>query len=251
MPLTAEQAATLLRADAPARDRAIAAKVAKGRPLTKAERAYVESITETGPTAAPIDPPPGALPPYCTKADLAGIIGATRQKLQFHSRKPGFPRPDAAGRYKTADVLAYAKRAGILARNPGPVSGSPTTPPLQHSNSPGEAEIVDLNYERALLAREQRRQKEIENGKLRDQLLEALAVDQAWEAIRGNVRQKILALPAKIESQSHLEPEARAKLRKLLDRETDDLLTELAKPPDYQLADTPAEQGPPEPEGET
>ena len=224
----------LLRADAPARDKAIAGKVSRGRPLNKAERAYVEAIV------APPDPA-GALPPYATKSDLAGIIGATRQKLQFHSRKPGFPRPDGAGRYKTADVLAYARRAGILARNPGPVGGSPTTPGLHDSSHLGGAdpEIVDLNYERALLAREQRRQKEIENGKLRDQLLESLAVDQAWEAIRANVRQKILALPAKIESQSHLEPEARAKLRKLLDRETDDLLTELAKPPDYQIVETP------------
>ena len=55
-------------------------------------------------------------------------------------------------------------------------------------------------------------------------------------------------MTSKIESQSHLEPEARTKLRKILDREIDDVLTELSKPPDYQLADTPAEQGPTEPD---
>lgn len=204
------------------------------------------------PAPDPPPPDPGAtLPQYATKADLAGIIGATRQKLQFHSRKPGFPRPDGAGRYQVVDVLAYARRAGILARNPGPVAGAGgagasggsaaarQTDGAAAPSPPGEeVEIVDLNYERALLAREMRRQKEIENGKLRDQLLQASAVDQAWELIRSSVRQRILALPAKIESQSHLDPEARAKLRKLLDREVDDVLTELAKPPDYQLAAT-------------
>lgn len=249
MPLDASGAEKLLAADdGPARELAIARKLKAGKKLNAEERTYLESIRD-GDTPGDA----AALPAYCTKSDLAGIIGATRQKLQFHSRKPGFPRPDAAGRYKTADVLAYAKRAGILSRNPGPVSGSPATPSLHHSVTPGEAdaEIVDLNYERALLAREQRREKEIGNAKLRGDLLEMTAVDQAWEMIRSSVRQRILALPSKIESQSHLEPEPRAKLRKILDREIDDVLTELAKPPDYQLADTPAEQGPPGPEGET
>lgn len=248
MPLDASGAEKLLAADdGPARELAIARKLKAGKKLNAEERTYLESIRD-GDTPGDA----AALPAYCTKSDLAGIVGATRQKLQFHSRKPGFPRPDAAGRYKTADVLAYAKRAGILSRNPGPVSGSPTTPSLHHSVTPGEAEpeLIDLNYERALLAREQRREKEIGNAKLRGDLLEMTAVDQAWEMIRSSVRQRIIALPSKIESQSHLEPEPRAKLRKILDREIDDVLTELAKPPDYQLAAT-AEQGPPESQGES
>lgn len=250
MPLDASGAEKLLAADdGPARELAIARKLKAGKKLNAEERTYLESIRD-GDTPGDA----AALPAYCTKSDLAGIVGATRQKLQFHSRKPGFPRPDAAGRYKTADVLAYAKRAGILARNPGPVlSPSPPTAGGGEGRgevAPGEPEIVDLNYERALLAREQRREKEIGNAKLRGDLLEMTAVDQAWEMIRSSVRQRIIALPSKIESQSHLEPEPRAKLRKILDREIDDVLTELAKPPDYQLAAT-AEQGPPESQGES
>lgn len=248
MPLTPEQAEVLLSAD----EGNLAQKVAKGRTLSLSERARLEQLRTGGKADA------GA---YLKKSDLARTLGCSRQRLQYHTRQSGFPKPDDSGRYKTADVLAYARRAGLptpsprtgaageaSAKNPlfpgrgEGVPSSASTPSLQDSNP----DDVDLYRERALLTRAQRIGVETDNAKSAGVLLEATAVDQAWEMIRSNVRQKILAMPAKIESQSHLEPEQRVKLRKLLDREIDDVLTELAKPPDYQLAATAAEGAAPE-----
>lgn len=216
MALTPEQAEILLSAD----ESNLAAKVKAGKTLTLKERARLESIR--GGT-----PEPDA---YCTtKAELARALGVTRQRLQFHSRRRDFPKPNDAGQYRTADVLAYARKAGLI---PGP-SGQ---------TSPPSPQALDLYTERALLTRAQRESVQIANAAKAGQLLEAVAVEAAWDMIRANVRQKILALPAKVESQCNLPTEPRSKLRKLLDREIDDLLTDLAAPPDYKLiaAPTPA-----------
>ena len=218
MQLTPEQAEILLSAD----EVNLAAQVKKGKPLTLKQRARLESIR--GGT-----PEPEAY--VTTKADLARALNVTRQRLQFHTKSPDFPKPNDAGQYRTADVLAYARRAGLVPSIPSvPSSPTPSSP-------------LDLYTERARLAKEQADRAAIENAKLRGELLEATAVFASWSLIASTVRQKVLALPPKIESQCNLPPDQRALLRKTLDREIDDLLTELSTPPDYTIAGVPGADG--------
>src|SRR5262245_64529955 len=99
MPLTPEQAELLLSAD----ETNLAEKVRRGRTLTLAERARLEVIQSASGQA------PGSPGPYTTtKAELARLLGVSRQRVQFHTRKRAFPKPNDAGQYRTADVLAYA-----------------------------------------------------------------------------------------------------------------------------------------------
>lgn len=223
MALTREQAEILLSATQDNRALAIAEKAKKGRTLTRADQAYLQSI------AAGI---PESGPDYVTTlADLARTLGTTRQRLNYHRRQRGFPKPDDANRYVRADVLAYARKAGLL--------GTPS-PPSDGGEGRGEGlppstDLPDLYTERALLAREQRLTAEMNRRKEAATLLDAAAVAHAWDLIKANVRQRILAVGPKIESQCDLPPEQRNALRKLLDREIDDALSDLARPPDYQL----------------
>jgi hypothetical protein len=229
VPLTPDQAEILLSAD----EGNLAAKVKAGKTLTLGERARLESIR----AITSLSPVRGALggegqgegvPAYVTKkADVARLLGLSRQKLQFHTRRPDFPKRSDSGQYRTADVLAYARRAGLISLSPTGGEG--------RGEGARQSTDLDLYTERARLAKEQADRAAIENARLRQELLETEAVLAAWSIITSSIRQKALSLPPKIESQCNLPPEARARLRKILDREIDDLLTELATPPNYQI----------------
>jgi len=218
VPLSPDQAALILSADAPARDLRIAQKAKKGLPLTHAERLYVQGIV--GGDAGDANEPE-----YVTRnTDLARLLNVSRQRLHYHTRQPTFPKKDAAGRFKTADLLAYARASGL--RGPAPaaaVAGNDA------------AEAPDLYTERALLTRAQRLGIEMQNRKAAGQLLELLSVEAAWDLIRSTARQRLLALPGRVESECNLAPADQKRVRAILDRVVDDVLTELAKPPDYQL----------------
>jgi hypothetical protein len=74
-----------------------------------------------------------------------------------------------------------------------------------------------------------RRTAEVNLEKLLGALIETDTVYKAWETIISGAKQKFLALPNKIESQYGNNP----KLRKILEREVDELCSDLSKPPDY------------------
>lgn len=179
-----------------------------------------------------------------TKAEIARTLGITRQRLNYHAQWPGFPTPDDAGRYRTQDVLAFGRANGLIQSQPPTAPAAPNGVdakggPARYS----EWEFLDLNQERARLAKEQADAAAIKNAQSRGELLEVAAVEAAWDMIRSSVRLRVLAMAPKIESQCNLAPEARARLRKILDREIDDLLTELSKPPDYEIEETPDDAG--------
>lgn len=223
MPLSKDQAHLILSADAPARDLRIANKAKKGLPLTHAERVYVESVLAGDPAAA-------NLPEYVSrKSDLAEILGVSRQRLQYHTRQPTFPRPDKAGAYRTAQVMAYARAAGLR--------GAEATAPPASDDEP------DLNKERALLTRAQRFKVETENRKELGQLLEVHTVEAAWRLITSSFRQRILAIPSRLESECNLPPAEQKRVRAIIERLVDDALTELAKAPDYKTEDGPPPVG--------
>lgn len=173
---------------------------------------------------------PKSLPTHlANKAAIARALGITRQRLTYHTHQPEFPKPDDARRYRTAEVLAYGRAAGLIVERGVHRASADTTRK--------ERGFLDLNQERARLAKEQADAKAIENDEARKRLLDATAVAAAWTVICANVRQRVLSLPTKVESQCNLPPEQRARLRTILDAEVDDLLSELAKPPDYQILD--------------
>lgn len=217
--ISKDQALAFLHLSQDNRDLHIAGKLKKNKPLTHAEQAYLQAlaagVAESGTEY------------ITTLAELARALDTTRQRLNYHRRQRGFPKPDDAHRYVRADVLAYARKAGLI--------GGGQEKPTAGETSPPADDVPDLYTERALLAREQRLTAEMNRRKEAGTLLDASAVAHAWDLIRSNVRQRILAVAPKIESQCDLPPEQRNALRKLINREIDDALSDLAKPPDYQL----------------
>lgn len=232
MPFDATQAEILLSATHQNRDLRIVEKARQGKPLTHAERTYLESlragVPETGTE-------------YVTRlTDLAAALGVTRQRLNYHRHQPSFPKPDNGRRWLRAELLAYARKAGLPPPSaPGQVAAFQDRDAARDAQAREDADFPDLHRERALLTRAQRVREEMDNARAAATLLDAPAVEAAWDLIRANVRQRALALPAKLESQCNLPPGPRAALRKLIDAEIDDLLTDLSQPPDYQLDTTP------------
>lgn len=103
----------------------------------------------------------------------------------------------------------------------------------------------DLEGERTLLTKAQRRREEIKLAKEKEQVIDAEIVRQTWESIIVPAKQKFMGLPSKMESRMGLS-EAQ---RKQLEAEVDDILNDLAKPPDYNesaiLAETDSEDASP------
>ncbi len=73
---------------------------------------------------------------------------------------------------------------------------------------------------------------EMKRDKMKDLLLDLPTAERTWENIVLGVRQKILGLPTKLESQ-FVEGMKTKDLRTILDTEVDEILTDLSKPVTY------------------
>jgi hypothetical protein len=62
----------------------------------------------------------------------------------------------------------------------------------------GERAGLDLNYERAVLAKLQQEKLQLEISELRGDLVRASAVEVRWQDILSSTRAKLLALPSKL-----------------------------------------------------
>lgn len=94
------------------------------------------------------------------------------------------------------------------------------------------ADVSTIDESEARLKAAQADIEELKRDKLREESIEIESAYRLWEGICGAVRQKMDALPAKTESR--LRPNMKsAEVRKLLENEIDEILTDLAKPVDY------------------
>ena len=94
----------------------------------------------------------------------------------------------------------------------------------------GEAQILDLNQERARLAREQADGQELKNGQLRRELVLAADVEREWSDILRGVRAGILAVTSRVRAAVGLTPEQAIEL----DAELRRTLTELGNDKEAQ-----------------
>lgn len=93
---------------------------------------------------------------------------------------------------------------------------------------------LDLNAEKARLAKEQADQVSLKNAVTRGELVEAEAVAQEWEGIVADVRSAMLAVPGRLRRRAGGALDAAA--ISLVDHEIREALTALAKPDDAQAA---------------
>ena len=115
------------------------------------------------------------------KRELAEILNVSERTLTDW-QKQGMPHQVAtakghANTYITGDVIGWLNE-----RNTG-------------------SDDVDLNHERALLARAQREKTQLEVDRLKGLSIDADVVEKVWTGMMMNARQKILGLPSKITPQ--------------------------------------------------
>ena len=85
----------------------------------------------------------------------------------------------------------------------------------------------DIDSERLRKTREEADQIMLKNAQARGSVIDLADVDKLWTGIASAVKQRILNIPVKIESQYRIGM-SQSDLRKLIERETDDALNELA-----------------------
>lgn len=149
-------------------------RVAAGEPITAAERAVLER--EAGKVAAT------GRPEYALKkADLARALEISKQRLNGHCKKPGFPEPTPQG-YHVETCRAWLIENGMQDRSDDDFEEA------RRRKTVAEANIAEM------------KQREMEG-----RLLDASAVEQTWNEAMANVKQIIL-------SQTHLSMDARAEI---------------------------------------
>jgi len=138
--------------------------------------------------------------------DLAEWLGLARQTVSGHAADGKVVRL-ARGKYLLKEsVQTYTRHLREVAAARG-----------------GEAQILDLNQERARLAREQADGQELKNKQLRRELVLAADVEREWSDILRGVRAGILAVPSRVRAAVGLSPEQAIEL----DAELRRTLTEL------------------------
>lgn len=158
----------------------------------------------------------GDNPAKLTKAQLATALGVTTRQVENWQSMDEFPPPERPGRANIYDL-------------PAVVDWLVEHRISQRIGDPEDGETLDLNHERALLARSQRRH--------RDMLLERDAgnlveIDKVAEQVGdeySTVRAKLLAIPSK--AAPLVAPiTAPAQCRKIISDQVDEALQELSSP---------------------
>lgn len=83
-------------------------------------------------------------------------------------------------------------------------------------------------------------QEEVAAAKVQETVIEVDVTEKAWQAIISAIRQKIITLPTKVESQYRDGMTGQA-VRKLCEEEVDEILSELSRPVDYSQSEGVAE----------
>jgi phage terminase Nu1 subunit (DNA packaging protein) len=97
--------------------------------------------------------------------------------------------------------------------------------------------VGTLGEEKEMKVRAERQLLELDLAHKRGDLVELDAVEKAWENIIGALLQQLDVLPSKIESRYHTGLTPRA-LRDLLERELDELRTNVSKPAIHSKAES-------------
>ena len=149
-------------------------RVAAGEAITAAERAVLEreagKVADTG------------RPEYALrKADLARALEISKQRLNGHCKKPGFPEPTPQG-YHVETCRGWLLENGMVDRSDDDFEEA------RRRKTVAEANIAEM------------KQRQMEN-----QLLDAGAVERTWNNAMSVVKQIVLA-------QTHLSMDARAEI---------------------------------------
>lgn len=145
---------------------------------------------------------------------IAGLLGlSTRRINQLHEE--GIAVKTGAGTFDAeATVQNYVRHISGKAGNP--------------------SSALDLNAEKARLAKEQADGQSMKNAQLRGELVEAEAVAQEWEGIVAEVRSAMLAVPGRLRRRAGSALDAAAIA--LVDHEIREALEALADPDRDQAA---------------
>lgn len=147
-------------------------------------------------------------------AAIAGLLGLSTRRLNQLAEE-GIAVRIAPGTFDaTATVQAYIRHVSGKA-------GSQTV-------------NLDLNAEKARLAKEQADGQALKNAQARGELVEAEAVAQAWEGVVAEVRSAMLAVPGRLRRRAGASLDAAA--LELIDHEIREALTALANPDQTQAA---------------
>jgi len=145
--------------------------------------------------------------------ELAGWLGVSSQSIAAFANDGKVVRI-SRGKYDLqASVQTYTRHLREVAAMRG-----------------GEAQILDLNQERARLAREQADGQELKNRQLRKELVLAADVEREWSDILRGVRAGILAVTSRVRAAVGLTPEQAIEI----DAELRRVLTELGNDQDNE-----------------
>lgn len=141
----------------------------------------------------------------------AEILGVSTRRLYQIAKESDPPPKDSAGKYPCREF-------GQWIRNRHAVS-------LGVQNN---GDVLDLNAERARLAKEQADKTAMENARLRGELVQVAAVRLLLEKILSAFRTRILSLPTRIATQV-IGIKATAEARDLVEEHLQDALNDLSR----------------------
>lgn len=127
-----------------------------------------------------------------------------------------------------------AREFGMDARTVGKKVKQAGILPTKKLTTPEVLRVLfgDIDSERLRKTREEADSIALKNAQLRGELVELQAVGQVWGQIIADSKQRILNIPIKVESQYRIGM-PQNELREMVEREIDESLNELAKPPNY------------------
>ncbi|MEE4384509.1 MAG: terminase small subunit [Pseudomonadales bacterium] len=149
-----------------------------------------------------------------TKAQVAELCRVSTRTVVSWGSEPDFPQPERRGKaniYDAAAVLEWAINREI-----------------QRRIDSEDGEYLDLAQERARLARTQRRRQELLLAQERGQAVLVEDVAAAVADQYGNVRARLLSLPAKLAPLAHT-ADSVAAIRAVLEEGVHDALAELSE----------------------
>ena len=150
------------------------------------------------------------------KRDLAAALGVTTRSIETFQRDPDFPAPERDGRsnlYSLPAVIAWFVEHKIA----------------QRIGEADDGEAVDLNRERGLLARSQRRHRDLLYARDQGRLVDVEAVAEYVGDDYTRVRARILAIPTKA-APLVMQATTTAQVQEVLRDQVDECLRELSEP---------------------
>lgn len=156
----------------------------------------------------------------CFHANCGSIEAAVRNGASHRAAAKSFPGATASAIQR--HMRDHAKKSLSAPASP-PRSGAVPAP----SSKPASSLSTGFMFEKERLTQAQADKAEMENARIRGELLEAAAVEKTWDDLASHLRSKCLGLPRKLASllvglSSPVQAEA------ILTTEIHSLLTELS-----------------------